>query len=202
MKRFYQLVSLIFHPILFPFIGTMYYFSICPYEIPKITAYKFLLIIFISTYLFPISFLLILKKTGHIKNFKIKNIEQRKAPVLLMIALFFMLGKYFTEKTSVYDIGTLFTGTSIALIFCYLFFSRNLKTSIHMIGMGGMIGFILNFSYFYQINMIIPLLIAFILSGIVGQARLQLKAHTPIEVYLGFTIGVIAQLITFTIEYY
>ena len=85
-----------------------------------------------------------------------------------MIALFFMLGKYFTEKTSVYDIGTLFTGTSIALIFCYLFFSRNLKTSIHMIGMRGMIGFILNFSYFYQINMIIPLLIAFILSGIVG----------------------------------
>ena len=63
------------------------------------------------------------------------------------------------------------------------------KISIHMLGMGGIVGTIIGLILRYQIDAV-PLVISLvILSGLVGYSRLRLDAHTPLQVYAGFVLG-------------
>ncbi len=63
------------------------------------------------------------------------------------------------------------------------------KVSIHMLGMGGIVGTIFGLMLRYQVDAIQLVMSLVILSGIVGYSRLRLNAHTPLQVYVGFVLG-------------
>jgi hypothetical protein len=63
------------------------------------------------------------------------------------------------------------------------------KVSIHMLGMGGIVGTIIGLILRYQIDAIQLVMTLVLLSGIVGYSRLRLDAHTPLQVYVGFILG-------------
>jgi membrane-associated phospholipid phosphatase len=63
------------------------------------------------------------------------------------------------------------------------------KVSIHMLGMGGIVGTIIGLMLRYQVDALQLVMALILLSGIVGYARLKLDAHTPLQVYVGFTLG-------------
>ena len=64
-----------------------------------------------------------------------------------------------------------------------------IQASLHMIGAGGLCGAITAIMLILGIgNPIIPA-ICFLLSGMLGTARLFLKAHTPAQVFIGFLAG-------------
>ena len=100
-------------------------------------------------------------------------------------------------------------GATIALFFAF-FINIFSKISAHAVGMGGMLGMVvitmLLFSYdtftvtiFFtqtlQLNMMTVFMLMIILSGLVGTARLILRAHDPRDVYGGFLVGFTAQFI-------
>ena len=45
-----------------------------------------------------------------------------------------------------------------------------------------------------HINLFLPLLLALLLGGIIGTARMVLQAHKPSEVWLGYLVGVLVQV--------
>lgn len=68
-----------------------------------------------------------------------------------------------------------------------------------MLGIGGLIGFFMCVSYKYQLNLLILISFLFIISGGVAYARLIVKAHTLKEIYLGFLVGVLSEILVFTL---
>ncbi|MBK8663664.1 MAG: hypothetical protein IPN18_18460 [Ignavibacteriales bacterium] len=54
-------------------------------------------------------------------------------------------------------------------------------------------------TYNIEINLYLLILISIVIAGVVGSARLFLKAHTREQVYSGYLLGFLSQLIAFNI---
>lgn len=185
------------HPIVIPTIGIILYFLLIPNSFNSNQKFAVLGLIFVTTYIIPLVILFIFKKMNLIKSFKAETIRERKVPIAMMIVLFYLLGNTLRDISNLFDLGLLFYATTLGLIFIYVFFAFKLKTSIHLLSLGITTGFFMVMNYIHNQNLMIVIIGCFILSGILGTARLQLKAHTQAEVYLGFIFGLIAPIIVF-----
>ncbi len=195
--RFFKFISYVFHPLLLSFIGTFFFLFLSPKHIIKQQEYIILIVVFISTYILPIFFLALLKKMNLIKSYQLETIDERKFPILFFILLSFMIGKILLNIQIVDLLAFSFFGVALALCTTYLLFSLNTKTSLHTLGIGGIIGFVIVMSYEYQLNFNLIIAILIMLGGLIAVSRLMLKAHKPKEVYIGFLLGIISQLISF-----
>lgn len=195
--RFFKFISYVFHPLLLSFIGTFFYLFLSPKHIIKQQEYIILIVVFISTYILPIFFLALLKKMNLIKSYQLESIDERKFPILFFILLSFMIGKILLNIQIVDLLAFSFFGVALALCTTYLLFSLNTKTSLHTLGIGGIIGFVIVMSYEYQLNFNLIIAILIMLGGLIAVSRLMLKAHKPKEVYIGFLLGITSQLISF-----
>lgn len=154
-------------------------------------------LIFISTYVIPLTLLFLLKRFKLIKSFKANTIKERKIPIILMIFLFYLLGNTIKEIHDLRDISLLFYATTLGLLCIYILFSFHLKTSIHLLSLGITTGFFLVIHNIYNVNFILVIISGLIVSGTLASARLNLKAHKPTEVYLGFILGFICPIIVY-----
>jgi membrane-associated phospholipid phosphatase len=68
------------------------------------------------------------------------------------------------------------------------------KISMHTAAAGGMIGIIIVLMIISPVNMVTPLFAALVIAGIIGSARLVVGAHQKGDVWLGYIIGILAQL--------
>ncbi|MDX6745194.1 hypothetical protein SHK09_00205 [Polaribacter sp. PL03] len=192
MERFYKAISVILHPIVVPTIGVILYFILIPNNYPSNLKLSLLGLVFVTTYIVPLLILILFKKLKLIENFNAHSIKERKLPVAMMIVLFYLLGNTIAKITNLNDISLLFYATSAALTLIYILFSFRLKTSIHLLSLGISTSFFILLGIIYSQNFLIVVIINILFAGIVANARLHLKAHTSIEVYLGFFFGFIA----------
>jgi membrane-associated phospholipid phosphatase len=58
-----------------------------------------------------------------------------------------------------------------------------------MVALGGLMALILFIAFYLKVNLSFYLILAALITGMTGSARLLLKAHTPGEVYGGFILG-------------
>ena len=195
-----KIIAIILHPIVIPTIGVLLYFLLIPHQIQKSQQLIILGVIFIATYLVPLLTLIVLKSLKAIDSFEVSTIKERKFPLLFMIVLFLILGNTLSNISFLSDFGILFCGASYALIIVYVLFITKIKTSLHMLSMGMLLGFFLVSGILYGISLMPIILILILLSGILASARLHVKAHTPREVYLGFFLGLISQFLAFYFE--
>jgi membrane-associated phospholipid phosphatase len=64
-----------------------------------------------------------------------------------------------------------------------------------MVGIGGLAGAFLMLGFNGLHDYTLWVILSFLLSGIMGWARLQLKAHSPFEIYSGFLLGMMCQIV-------
>jgi len=197
--KFSKFISYFFHPINFPIIGALLYFLFIPKFIFKPQEYTILIVIFIGTYIFPIFLLVLLKRFGMIQSFQMDTLEERKFPSLLFISISYIIGNWLLKSSIVDLLSLLFFGYGLGLFFSYILLYFKLKISLHTAAIGGLMGFLIYFSYHYKLNIVIIFSILFILSGLIGTSRLRLKAHKISEVSLGYLIGIISQFIVYFI---
>jgi len=199
--KFSKFISIFFHPINFPILGTLIYFLFLPKYIFKPQEYMIVSVILIGTYVFPIVFLFLLKRFGMINSYHMVTIEERKFPTLLFISITYILANWLI-KTSLVDIlSLLFFGYGFGFLISYIFLYIKIKISLHTAAIGGLIGFLIYYSYNYQINLIPVFVVLFLLSGLIASSRLRLKAHTSKEVFLGFLSGMASQFLVYCIYY-
>lgn len=195
--RWHKFISSILHPIVMPTIGILLYFIFSPTQLTQKQQLTVLSIVFIATYIIPLLLLVFLKAVGYINSFQVFSIKERKVPLFFMITLLFFLAELFRKLSIVRDLSYLFYGIVLGLIITYMLFFTNLKSSLHLLSMGGAVGYFLIFQEIHDINTL-PIVITFIiLSGILATSRLYLKAHTPKEVYTGFFLGFCTQFIVY-----
>jgi membrane-associated phospholipid phosphatase len=195
--KFHKFISTILHPIVLPTLGVFLYFVFVSQSFEKRLQLIVLGLVFALTYVVPVLLLLFLRNFGFIKDFQVSTIKERRFPVIFMIFLLYFLGNTIIQIPTIRNLGILFYGTSLSLTCIYVLFSLKLKSSLHLVSMGNMIGFFLIMTNINSLSMLPIIILLILLSGILASSRLYLKAHTPVELLIGFSLGIVCQFILF-----
>ena len=195
--KVHKFISTILHPTVLPTAGAFLYFIFVTQQFGKRLQLIILGLIFILTYMVPILLLFFLKNFGFIKDFQVSTIKERRVPVIFMILILYFLGNTIIQITMIRNLGILFYGTSLSLICIYILFSAKLKYSLHLVSMGNMLGFFLIMTNINNLSILFIIIPLIFLSGVLASSRLYLKAHTPVELLIGFFLGFIAQFTLF-----
>lgn len=197
--KFAKFISYFFHPINFSIIGALLYFLFLPKYVFKPVEHTILIVIFLGTYAFPVFLLFLMKRFGMIHSYHMATIEERKFPTLLFISISIFIGYWLYKTTVVNLLAIFYIGYGVCLIGSYILLYFNRKISLHMAAIGGLIGFLICFSFYFEINLTILFIGLFILSGIIASARLRLNAHILSEIFWGYILGVFSQISVFLI---
>ena len=195
--KLHKFISTILHPTVLPTVGAFLYFIFVTQTFEKRLQLIVLGLIFVLTYIVPILLLFFLKNFGFIKDFQVSSIKERRVPVIFMILILYFLGNTIIQIPMIRNLGILFYGTSLSLICIYILFSIKLKSSLHLVSMGNMLGFFLIMTNVNNLSILFIIILLIFLSGILASSRLYLKAHTPIELLIGFFLGFISQFLLF-----
>ena len=198
MNKLAQFISVIFHPILLPTWMFLVFITSGICKISLINIEICLAVIFGTTFILPMSFILILKKFKVIESLTMEKREDRFIPIFAVVIFLFATSRFFNgiNALALYNFYLICN-----LILCVIVFWINFwwKISMHEIGWGALcaILFILSTA---SSKIFLPYLIAgFILSGIVGSARLYLKSHSNSQIYAGFAVGFIIPLLIYNL---
>lgn len=199
MRKFAQIVSGIFHPLLITLFGIIliFIFAALPSEV-KVHGLFFIGITFILTTLVPFVGVLILMWFGLVTSgFDIEKREERIYPYLITIVSYICYLLIIRHGMPDWIVAVV-TSLVVALCIASLINIR-WKISAHCIGMGGVFG---GFTSMYA-NDLMPdgflLLVILFCSMLVGISRIILERHTPLQVICGFVLGT---LITFSSIYF
>lgn len=196
MRSFLQLVSYLLHPLYIPFAGTLAYFLTTPKHHSLEVQSGNILPIFILTVIIPIIFYLILRNLAVVSTIHLPNPTEGKYTLyislaLLLMVVFRVIPNNFNIELHYYFLG-LISATFSALLLLFL----NFKCSLHLMGMGSFLMFLINLSIHFEINITIAISVSTFLCGLVATSRLYLNNNKRAEVLIGFLIGISTQLFT------
>ena len=217
MRFLANAISLIFHPLflVYALVVLAYFIDKYGYYINDGRAIGAMLIMnFFLLVLFPTISIAMLVGLKMISGFKMEKREDRIAPLIITLSLYiwFFINVYNNVS---YPDTLRFIALGINLSVGLAFFINNFtKISLHTIGVSSFtvgLGILLlsqersfiDIDLFgivgYRVSSIFVLLLSVFVAGCVGSARLFLKAHKPQEVYGGYLVGSLAQIIAFRI---
>jgi membrane-associated phospholipid phosphatase len=187
-----KIISYAFHPLLMPTYALALYFwvdSTASYFMKFEIKRALFAMTFCFTFLLPVFNSLILLKAKYLKSLRMDTKEERRIP-LLATAIFFVAEYYILSKSAVPQTLKLLILSATLSVVLTLIINVFWKISAHMIGIGGVVGAMFALSYITHFKNAEWLMIVLILvAGIIGMARLQLKAHSPAEILVGFIVG-------------
>lgn len=195
MKFLIKSASYIFHPLWMPFAGSLFYFLVTPRFFPLPLIQAKLLAIAITTIFIPVVFYFLLKNLGKADSVFLKDVEQRRWP-LFFYCLLISLNLY--QILNIYNYPALyyfFVGILFSILTGFFLSWLRVKVSLHMLGLSGIFMFVLALSIYYRLNLIYSIAFLIAALGLTATSRLHYKAHTWIELVLGFFIGFLPQLI-------
>lgn len=195
MYKLSKYISTVLHPVLLPTLATLIFFIVSPEYYPSKQIYVIVIFVFLGSYILPLLLLVLFKKLHLISSFEIKDTRERKIPVFSFLTISLILGNVIYSLPGYKILSLLFLGCFIALAIVYLLLFLNFKTSLHLVGISGFTTFIILISFFFNINLIGLIALLLLLTGFLATARLILDAHKPIELIIGFFIGVFSIVI-------
>lgn len=191
-------ISFIFHPILMPMLGVVFYFSKTPRFIPGEIVQAKVFSILILTIVLPILTYYLLKTIGRARSIYMNEPKERIIPLFLNCLIVLLIILKVFPSAEVIELYYFFIGVLISTFCCLILAFFDFKASIHMIAVSGVYMFFIALSMHFSININGTLALMAILTGAIASSRLQFKAHTYIELFIGILIGVIPQLTLIT----
>ena len=195
--RFAQFISVVGHPLFMPVYAMVLIFEFNPYidlQVPNSIQVIVLTILSVFTILLPLITAIILQKLGVVQSIYMKTAEERKWPFLLSVLWYFLGFEILTNLALPVSLYLLMIG-AIAVILIAHFITLRWKISIHMLGIGGVIGAMIGLSQRFQFDHFYLILVLFFIAGLIGYARLKTNSHNYRQVYAGFILGVIVEWI-------
>ncbi len=215
---FAKAVSIIFHPLFLISYVLFYLMMANPFIFgfsgPKSQGLLIISVVTISM-MFPLIAILMMKALGLIKSLEMEDKMERIGP-LIVTGLFYMwLYVNIRNNNIVPEAFSFFILGSTIAVFIALLLNSFTKISLHTIGAGGlaagMILIVYNWSYglvdipfaFLDFQLRISdrliVMIVIMVAGLVGTSRLYLGSHKVDEIYGGYLVGILAQLVAFRI---
>ena len=195
MDRLLKSISYVFHPLIMPLLGVIFYFSKSPRYIPLDIIQAKMVSLFILTVILPILLYLLLKTVGVVNTINLETTKERIYPLLLNGIVILIVLQRILTPTQAIELYFFFVGILISNMACLLLVIMKFKASIHMIAVSGLFMFFIALSIHFSININGTLALMCIIMGAIATSRLHLKAHTYKELILGVFIGFMPQLI-------
>lgn len=205
MKIPARIISVLFHPLLFPTYGTLLILATNPnrygYFGEKLHI-VWLIIVFALTFVFPAVWLLMMKRLEMIQSLTLNTTNERIIP-FIATATFYLWTAWMFKRNVHMKIPSnemifyMMTGSCFS-IFLSLIINIFSKISLHALAAGNLLGLTLLMIRFSIYDLRFVLVVAILLAGIIGTARMILNAHSEKQIFWGYFIGFAAQFIAFT----
>ena len=193
--RFLKSISFIFHPIIMPLLGVLFYFSKTPRFIPEPIMKAKVFSITILTLILPILIYFLLKTIKNVESFYLETTRERIIPLVVNCAIISLILYRVLPPTEIQELYYFFLGILCSTLACLILAILKFKASIHMIAAAGFFMFAIALSIHFKININGTIALMCVILGAIATSRLHLKAHTNIELIIGFFIGLLPQLI-------
>lgn len=180
-----------------PLAGVLLYFYISPRFFNPEFMYSKVFAATIMTSVIPVLSYFMLKNLQLVTSIHLKDVRERKWPLLMQMLFTFILIKLIFDGYEIPELYFFFVailGASTAAFTLSIF---KFKVSLHMIGLSGVLVFIIGLSLHFGINLLTWIAGSIFVCGATATSRLDLKAHTPIELVIGFIVGGISQFLVF-----
>jgi hypothetical protein len=197
-----HIISYLFHPLLMPtyLYAAIAFFSPMVFQNAPWVSF-ILMAVFGLTAVVPALNVLMFKLTGTINNVHMPTRQERVTPFIFITILYIGITVLFYLKLPIPVVVKLMMlcAALVCLVCAATFF---FKVSVHAVAMAGLTGILLALAAFSSAQtLMVPALIALVLTGVVMSSRLLLMAHTLQEVswggVLGFAIGFAGVIILF-----
>ena len=195
--RFAQVISVLGHPLFMP----LYAFGLLIYTNPYINMmitetgkYFTLGILLVFTIILPILTSVLFKLFGLIDSLYMKTTKERRLPFLLTLIWYYMGIQLLTRIYVPQSFLLLMIGAT-SIVGVALVITSRWKISIHMLGIGGVIGAIIGISQRFQFDHSILLIALILFAGLIGYSRLKTNSHNFRQVYAGFIVGIAVEWI-------
>lgn len=195
MSTILKSISYIFHPLLMPLFGVVFYFQITRRDYQDEVIWAKLVALFILTVLLPIVLYFLLKTLGKVQSVHLKTPAERIIPLALNCVVTLIVIKRIIPPTQVLELYYFFIGILISSLSCLILALFKFKASIHMIAVSGVFMFFIALSIHFSININGSIALMCLALGAVATSRLHLRAHTPKELIIGAVVGLFPQLI-------
>jgi membrane-associated phospholipid phosphatase len=189
-KSLAKVISILFHPAIYPIIGIFLILRYLPYHYSHQVVVLSMAMVFIGTYLIPVLVSILLFRLHLISSLMMNSAKDRKWPYAFG-ALSFLFTAHFIYKAELASEAYLFLLGSAVVFLLHLSLLNFLKPSAHMAGIGGFLALLMAVSAKFSLNVLPFILLLFFLAGLIGSARLSLDAHTPRELWIGFSTGLV-----------
>jgi hypothetical protein len=217
MKIISQAISVIFHPVFYVVYVFLIYRVVNPYLFvtndPKTDVLILVSIVSLSV-IFPLICIALMKTLGLIPSINMHNNKERVGPLIATGLFYLWLFVNIKDNDLIPILFTYYLLGVVISLFVAFFINNFTKISLHAIAAGGLVMsmLFLKFGFDYSefmininptisimINLDILIVCAILIAGLVGTARMYLKAHNSDQLYGGYLVGAVSHVIAYIV---
>ena len=190
-QNFAMALSIIFQPIFVPLYSLILIFNANTYITYAVQGEVKLFIYGITvmnTIILPMGVFYYFYRAKLIDSIHMHTARERSLPFLTIVVFQMSTFYVFSQAPMPSLFPNLVLGAAFSVSTAFVI-NLKWKVSIHMLGMGGIVGTLVGLMLRYQVDALNLVLSLVLVSGLVGYSRLKLNAHTPLQVYVGFILG-------------
>jgi len=192
-----QLISILLHPMFMPLLALHLTLLVLP-SLAFTLSHNLVLIygiLVFSTMVLPLVSIFWLMRKGKVSSLEMSNHKERSLP-LFKTVIWMSFGYYLLQNLLFYTpiLKAELLGAIIIILIAAIV-SKYWKISLHLLGIGGVVGVFIALQIMHG-DFLYLLLLFILLSGLLGVARIKQKAHNYAQVYAGFLVGLSVELIT------
>jgi len=198
-----KFISYLFHPTFMPTAMALLVMYLCRAQfaaVEKLSRMQWIGNVALNTIVFPVITVLLLKSLGFINSIHLRDKKERIIPLMATMIFYFWTYWIFKNIDAPLALRVLLLGAFWGIILLFLI-NIFVKISLHSAAAGGAVGLMLVLMMISQVNVMIPFLVVLLVAGLIGTARLVLQAHRPIEIWLGYGLGIVVQLLAYAYLY-
>ena len=192
-----QLISILLHPMFMPLLALHLTLLVLPSLAFTLSQNLLLIygILVFSTMILPLVSIFWLMRKGKVSSLEMSNHKERSLP-LFKTVIWMSFGYYLLQNLLFYTpiLKAELLGAIIIILIAAIV-SKFWKISLHLMGVGGVVGVFIALQIIHG-DFLYLLVLFILLSGLLGVARIKQKAHNYAQVYAGFLVGLSVELIS------
>jgi hypothetical protein len=208
-RPFAQALSYIFHPVFVPLLAMYIFFNSGSYHSNNANSeelFRFMyLFAGLLTVLMPVISLIILVRNNFVSSFSLPDQSERTGPFLITAfyyTLFYVILKKLPPSVASWEFFSMQLGAILVLVVVTII-NLKYKISVHAAGYAGLVGIYMGLVANDVIILDHTVMTAIIiLVGVIGTARLSLRAHSQGEIYLGAVVGFLCEFLVVKYQFY
>jgi hypothetical protein len=187
-----KIISLLFHPLFMPLYGLLIIFSAptllgyLPLAVKKIL----FIIIMINNVIIPLTLLPFFRFRNVISSYLISDRKERIIP-MLAVTFLYSITSIIVYRLQIpvflktFIVATAFLSLGATLVNLWW------KISVHSVGVGALVALVFFLSVKMYTSLTWYLIGVILVGGFVLSSRLRLNSHTPAQVWVGFSLGLL-----------